>query len=120
MTTSMLEEPTLNDELLKTRSRIFSEFLSFSNPPHYSYPDNVQLMLRRDETRLIVNVDDLRSYNREFATGILKHPNDYFPAFNDALSSYVELVRDPEKHDISGKDYRIGFSGSFGDQHLNP
>ena len=120
MATTMLEEPTLNDELMRSRSRIFSEFLSFSNPPYYSYSDNVQLMLRKDETRLVVNLDDLRSYNREFATGILKQPNDYFPAFNDALVSYVELVRDPEKHDIAGKDYRVGFSGSFGDHHVNP
>ena len=110
----------LNDELLKNRSRIFSEFLTTSNTPHYNYSDNVQRMLRLDQTRLVVNLDDLRSYNREFATGLLKQPNDFFPAFNDALQNLVELVRDPEKHDIAGKEYRVGFNGSFGDHHLNP
>jgi DNA replication licensing factor MCM3 len=117
---TMLDELTLNDEVHKDRVRIFREFLSNSNPPHYNYADNVLRMLRNEETRLIVNLDDLRSYNRDFATGLLRQPNDFFPAFNEALSGYVEHVRDQEKHHIAGKEFKIGLSGSFGDHHLNP
>lgn len=77
-------------------------------------------MLRLDQTRLIVNIDDLRDYRREFADGLLKHPVDFLPAFDDALSAVVSRVHDPEKHEIQNKSYRIGFSGSFGDHHVTP
>ncbi|KAI0666348.1 ATP dependent DNA helicase [Trametes maxima] len=77
-------------------------------------------MLRQDQRRLIINIDDLRDYRRDFADGLLKQPVDYLPAFEDALSKVVERVHDHEKHEIEGKTYRVGFSGSFGDHHVSP
>lgn len=100
-------------------------------------------MLRMDQTRLIVSLDDLRDYapqSRELVEGyvpyprvtcklyngpppclsLLKSPNEFVPALETALSESVRLRRDPEKHDIEGKEYRVGFRGSFGDHHLNP
>jgi DNA replication licensing factor MCM3 len=50
----------------------------------------------------------------------LKKPFDYIPAFEAALGESVRMRHDPEKHDIEGKDYKIGFRGSFGDHHVNP
>ncbi|KAI0095280.1 ATP dependent DNA helicase [Irpex rosettiformis] len=77
-------------------------------------------MLRQDQRRLIVNIDDLRDYRRDFADGLLKQPVDYLPAFDDALISIVQRVYDKEKHEIENKSYRVGFSGSFGDHHVSP
>ncbi|OSD05902.1 ATP dependent DNA helicase [Trametes coccinea BRFM310] len=77
-------------------------------------------MLRQDERRLIINIDDLRDYRRDFADGLLKHPVDYLPALEDALVKVVERVHDRDKHEIEGKSYRVGFSGSFGDHHVSP
>ncbi|KAF9015050.1 ATP dependent DNA helicase [Cyathus striatus] len=77
-------------------------------------------MLRTEQTRLIVNIDDLRDYDREYADGLLKQPVDFVPAFDDALASVVQRVYDPEKHNIDSKAYKVGFSGSFGDHHVNP
>lgn len=34
-----------------------------------NYKDAIKKMLRNDERRLIVNLDDLRDYNREFCDG---------------------------------------------------
>lgn len=73
-----------------------------------------------DARRLVINVDDLRSYNREYATGLLDEPNDYLPAFDAALHSLVEQLHDPLKDDIKGKQYYIGLRGSFGDHHVTP
>jgi len=77
-------------------------------------------MLRLDARRLIVNIDDLRSYNRPFAVGLLNEPNEYLPAFDAALKGLVDQVHDPVKDDIVGKTYYIGLRGSFGDHHVNP
>ncbi|KAG6814038.1 hypothetical protein H0H92_003888 [Tricholoma furcatifolium] len=116
---SLLDEAVPQDEQMRDRSRIFEEFLE-SDSPIYNYKDDIHRMLRDDLTRLIVNIDDLRDYNREFADGLLKEPTDYLPAFDDALSSIVQRVHDTEKHEIASKSYRIGFSGSFGDHHVSP
>lgn len=32
----------------------------------------------------------------------------------------VRLRHNPQKHDIEGKMYHVGFRGSFGDHHVNP
>ena len=112
--------PVLLDVELQTRTRVLSEFLD-SSSPHYNYKDDIARLLRRDEARLIVNVDDLRDYNREYADGLLKKPIDFLPAFDAALTQVIKLVvSDPEKHDVDAKEYKVGLSGSFGDHHVNP
>ncbi|KAG5219987.1 MCM DNA helicase complex [Salix suchowensis] len=93
---SFPDVPVLSDDLLRDRSRLFEEFLD-SDSPVYNYKDEIHRMLRTDKTRLIVNLDDLRDYNREFTD-----------------------VYDPEKHEIESRSYRVGFSGSFGDHHASP
>lgn len=115
----MLDEPVPQDDLLRDRTRIFEEFL-ISDSPIYNYRDDIARMLRTDQTRLIVNIDDLRDYNRDFADGLLKQPIDFLPAFDDALVNIVTQVHDTEKHELEGKSYRVGFSGSFGDHHVSP
>ncbi|KAG6331169.1 hypothetical protein ID866_7918 [Astraeus odoratus] len=116
---SMLDEPIPQDDLMRDRTRIFEEFLS-SESPIYNYRDDIARILRTEQTRLIVNIDDLRDYNREFADGLLKQPTDFLPAFDDALVNVVTQMHDAEKHELEGKSYRVGFSGSFGDHHVSP
>lgn len=116
---SLLDESAPPDDQMRDRSRIFEEFLD-SDSPIYNYKDDIHRMLRNNQTRLIVNIDDLRDYKRDFADGLLKQPVDFLPAFDDALMSIIQRVHDPEKHEIETKSYRIGFSGSFGDHHVSP
>jgi DNA replication licensing factor MCM3 len=117
---SMLDDdPTSQDEVHQQRMRIFEEFLA-SVSDNYDYKADVAQMLREDRNRLIVNIDDLRGYRRDFADGLLKQPVDYLPAFEDALVHTVETVYTRDKHDIESKPFHIGLSGSFGDHHVNP
>jgi len=116
---SLLDESIPQDDQMRDRSRIFEEFLD-SDSSIYNYKDDIHRMLRNNQTRLIVNIDDLRDYKRDFADGLLKQPVDFLPAFDDALMNIVQRVHDPEKHEIETKSYRIGFSGSFGDHHVSP
>lgn len=116
---SLLDEPASQDEEMKRKIRIFEEFLT-SDSDVYDYKNEIVRMVREDRNRLIVNIDDLRDYLREFADGLLKEPVEYLPAFDEALLQVVQQVYDQEKHDIEGKAYRVGFSGSFGDHHVSP
>jgi DNA replication licensing factor MCM3 len=107
------------DGLIEQRSRIFEDFLT-SDSPHYNYKDDILRLLRLDQTRLIVNIDDLREAKRDVADSLLKNPVDYLPAFDLAFRTVIEQVHDAEKHGIEGRGYRIGLSGSFGDHHVSP
>lgn len=116
---SLLDDPIAQDDLMQDRARIFEEFLD-AETGVYNYRDDIARMLRNDERRLIINIDDLRDYKRDFADGLLKQPVEYLPALEDALIKIVERVHDRDKHEIEGKAYRVGFSGSFGDHHVSP
>lgn len=65
MAASYLDDPTPPDELLNDRARPYSEFLEDHT---YNYQEEIIRMLNLDQTRLIVNLDDLRAYRKELAT----------------------------------------------------
>ncbi|KAG8959874.1 MCM DNA helicase complex subunit [Tulasnella sp. 419] len=113
-----MDEPILNDELLRDRAGVFEEFLTDCRD--HDYGDDITALLNSDNTRLLVNLDDIRQYDRESADGLLKHPSDYLPALETALRARVTFLMDPTKHDIADKDFKVGLRGSFGDHHLNP
>ena len=65
-----VEEPINQDKVLLDRARKFSEFLTASDSNiTYNYRVDILEMLSREQTRLIVNIDDVRSYDREYADG---------------------------------------------------
>ncbi|KAG8699005.1 MCM DNA helicase complex subunit [Ceratobasidium sp. 395] len=116
-----IPEPALLDEDIRDRGRELQEFLEdTSRPDSTDYIAEIDNMLRLEETRLIVNIDDLRDYKPEHAIGLLKRPHEYIPAFDLALLERVKIQYDVDKHDIAGKEYNVGFRGSFGDHHVNP
>ena len=85
---SLLDDPIAQDDLMQDRARVFEEFLD-AETNLYNYRDDIARMLRNDERRLIVNIDDLRDYKRDFADGLLKQPVDYLPALEDALVKVI-------------------------------
>ncbi|KAJ7139718.1 ATP dependent DNA helicase [Mycena epipterygia] len=115
--------PDVEEQQLTDRAHVFEDFLTLDfDPPNQNikYRQEILKLLRSDQTRLIVNIDDLRDYNREFANGLLKQPVDYLPAFEKALLTVIQRLPEADKYDIDSKNYRIGFSGSFGDHHVSP
>lgn len=108
-----------DDALIRDRTRVFEDFIE-SDSDLYNYKDEIHRMLRDDRTRLIVNIDDLRDFKRDYADGLLKYPFDYLPAFDTALLNVILRAYDPEKTVIESKNFKVGFSGSFGDHHVSP
>jgi DNA replication licensing factor MCM3 len=43
----------------------------------------------------------------------------YIPALESALVNMVRYLFDPAKDEITKKEYRVGFRGSFGDNHVD-
>ncbi|CEH16256.1 mcm-domain-containing protein [Ceraceosorus bombacis] len=119
MEQTTFDSPFAQDDEQRDRARVFGEFLS-DESSRTNYTDLIRRMLHQDHRRLIVNIDELRSYNRDLATGLLDSPNEFLPAFDIALRNMVDQLHDPLKDDVQGKQYYIGLRGSFGDHHVNP
>ncbi|KAH9473751.1 hypothetical protein Pst134EA_000822 [Puccinia striiformis f. sp. tritici] len=75
-------------------------------------------MVEKNERRLVVNLDDLRDYNREYCDRLLKTPIEHMAAFELALTEMVASLAsvDVQTH----RRYYVGLRGSFGDHHVNP
>jgi DNA replication licensing factor MCM3 len=115
--------PEDEQKKITDRTIVFDDFLTADfddGNENFKYREEILKMLRAGQTRLIVNIDDLRDYNRDFANGLLKQPAEYLPAFEAALFKVIERQPESAKYDIESKNYRIGFSGSFGDHHVSP
>ena len=106
----------LDEDVHRDHVRVAGEFLGSDVNKHA-----IEKMLRSNERRLIVNIDEVRAFNRDFATGVLDEPNEYIPAFEEALRERILNLADPLKHQqIHDKPFYIGLRGSFGDHHVNP
>ncbi|EIW70928.1 hypothetical protein TREMEDRAFT_28916 [Tremella mesenterica DSM 1558] len=112
--------PILADDLMRDRARQFVEFLDDDTQADYNYRESIKRMLDNEQVRLIVNLDDLRDYDRTYADGLLLQPTSYLPALDAALLQLVQALHDPLKHKIAGNEYYCGLRGSFGQQHCNP
>ncbi|WBW74879.1 MCM complex subunit Mcm3 [Schizosaccharomyces osmophilus] len=113
----------LADEVFKDRVRIFQEYLEHDSDDTNAtlYHEAILRMLNMAQRRLIVNVDELRDYNKELADGVLYQPMEFVDPFNEALQGVVSTLIDPIVHkDVKDKPFYIGFRGSFGDLHVTP
>ncbi|KAL1916443.1 uncharacterized protein VTP21DRAFT_5634 [Calcarisporiella thermophila] len=116
-----MAEPIFEDELFEERVNFFREFLD-NDYGQGEYKTAIKRMLNNNEQRLVVSIDHLREYNREYAENLIQSPYEYLPAFERALKKIVVDVVNTESA-ISLKEdvvYHIGLRGSFGDHHLNP
>lgn len=118
-----------NDALFGERVRLFQEFLDStsadeSNVSDTNYKDAIKLMLQTNSRRLIVSIDDVRNWNKDFWSGLLNNPADFLPACERALKDTVNAVFDPTAMKYADFDERtqffIGFKGAFGANQLSP
>ncbi|RYP90684.1 hypothetical protein DL770_003222 [Monosporascus sp. CRB-9-2] len=111
----------LQDEAAKERIRLAEEFLDPHDQHARSYRPDIILMLKKNQRRLVVNLDHVRDHNPELADGLLFDPFDFTLAFNHALKEIVKTV--PEaRPDQTDPDvlYYCAWAGSFGLNSCNP
>ncbi|KZV92096.1 ATP dependent DNA helicase [Exidia glandulosa HHB12029] len=115
----MASIPVTADELQRERTRKFHDLLT-NLAGTYNYVDAINSMLSKGQTRLIVNLDDIRDVDRDLATEILLNPIELVPACDQALHDAAKMIDGEGKHFVDGRLYSVGFSGSFGDHHVSP
>ncbi|GAA5970861.1 hypothetical protein JCM11641_004484 [Rhodosporidiobolus odoratus] len=119
--------PVLQDDQLVSRTRRFTEFLDLDPGSQQArrmsaaYKTGVRKMVDASERRLIVNLDDLRDYDREFCDGLLKKPAGWLPAADAALKDMaINSSNDRMGEVLKQETFYVGFKGSFGENHTTP
>lgn len=75
-------------------------------------------MIKLDNVRLIVNINDLRKANLERCQSLLTNSFDELYAFECALKDLV--TRKDQAYSFAKHNFFIGLEGSFGSKHLTP
>ncbi|GAA5970995.1 hypothetical protein JCM3765_002288 [Sporobolomyces pararoseus] len=118
--------PTLQDDAMQARTRRFTEFLDLdagspaARRMSTNYKNAVQKMVQARERRLIINLDDLRDYDREFCDGLLKEPASWQPAADAALKDTAVNASTDYAQDLKKDTFYVGYKGSFGENHATP
>ncbi|RKO85648.1 MCM2/3/5 family-domain-containing protein, partial [Blyttiomyces helicus] len=127
-----------DDETFNERTRFFQEFLD-ADYGQSEYKDRIRKMIAEREYRLVVSINHLRAYNREYADGyiigenhfeypprrghrdLLRIPMEYLPPFEKALKDLVLAIVDPlQAKRVEGENFSIGLEGSFGAHEVQP
>ncbi|GAA5855786.1 hypothetical protein JCM3766R1_001998, partial [Sporobolomyces carnicolor] len=118
--------PALQDDAMQARTRRFTEFLDLdagsaaARRMSTNYKNAVQKMVQARERRLIINLDDLRDFDREFCDGLLKEPASWQPAADAALKDTAINASTDRAEQLKKDTFYVGFKGSFGENHATP
>lgn len=105
------------DEEIRLKSSL-TEFLE-AEAPTVNYVEKIKHAINDGHFRLIVNVNDLRNFDRVLATELFRRPRNVIVQFQVA-------AKDIAKNDVTldkllqNNEIRVGFDGSFGLNAVSP
>ncbi|KMV65556.1 minichromosome maintenance protein [Encephalitozoon cuniculi EcunIII-L] len=88
---------------------LFKSFIeSYRTPQDKDIAEEIAKLPYEDHQRIVLNVNDMRLFDKGLARGVLEDPATLVPFIEDELS------------DIGGRKIFLGIKGSFGNYFLNP
>lgn len=112
------------DAVFSDRVRRFQEFLDKIDNNGTNYRNEIKDMLTKGKFRLCVSLDEIREFDKEFWSGLLKTPVEFLPACERALRDTVLTIYDPNDNRFEYVDenqqFYLSFRGSFGDHQVTP
>jgi len=126
-----------NSSYLANR-RFLSDFISSGEDGSNTnigsiYVRKLNYLVAHDETRLTINLNDIRDYDAAVANDFLKRPIHYFAPWCAAIKEYAKTIKKQpsfgdgvningltNKNSILDPIYTIGIDGSFGANRLTP
>mmetsp|Transcript_12674 Transcript_12674/g.18179 ORF Transcript_12674/g.18179 Transcript_12674/m.18179 type:complete len:827 (-) Transcript_12674:89-2569(-) len=102
------------------QKRFFTEFLDLDDDDSV-YKRKIVSMLEAGSTRLIVNLDDMRKFNRETTESFMTRPMEYIAPWQAALRDFIKAldIDGPVKTDLD-EEFHIGIEGNFGSHRVDP
>ncbi|EEC19578.1 DNA replication licensing factor, putative, partial [Ixodes scapularis] len=105
------------EQRIREYQREYLEFLDDDDDQGF-YSQKVKELITRKESRIIVNINDLRKKNAKRTKGLLNNTSEEIIAFQRALKEFV-ISADPLLAKEQ-EEYYIGLEGSFGSKHVTP
>ncbi|XP_065652017.1 DNA replication licensing factor MCM3 isoform X2 [Hydra vulgaris] len=105
------------DQNLRDIQRQYLDFLDDDADQGF-YHSKVCDMIERNDCRLIVNLNDLRSKNEERAKNLLNEAFEELIGFQNALKEFVSST--DTTYAKKFEEFFVGFEGSFGSKHVSP
>ncbi|KAK2188881.1 hypothetical protein NP493_117g07014 [Ridgeia piscesae] len=106
-----------DDQRFREIQREYLDFLD-DDEDQGVYQQKVRDMISDNESRLLVNINDLRRKNPKRALELVNNSFEEQVAFHRALKEFVALA-DPV-YSKQHEEFFVALEGSFGDKHLTP
>jgi len=103
---------------IKEAEKQYMDFLDDSVTGDGRYNKLVRNMIEQEQSRIIVNINDLRKKNEERAKKLLGTGFQEMFAFQNALKSFVISIS--TDYGKKFEEFFIGLEGSFGSKHVTP
>lgn len=110
------------DAMFEDRRRKFMEFLQPGGNQD-GYTPQIRDMIAKGHVRLVVLMDHIREFDRDYWQGLLNMPPDYLPPAEQALKEVVQMNYDPHTAPFEyppDQKFLLGFRGAFGSHQLTP
>ncbi|XP_072028727.1 zygotic DNA replication licensing factor mcm3-like [Amphiura filiformis] len=105
------------DQQLRDYQREYLDFLD-DDTDQGIYNEKVRDMISKNQTRLIVNINDLRRKAPKRALRLLNESHEEVVAFQRALKEIVSAADTTYGKQV--EEFFVGFEGSFGAKHVTP
>ncbi|MCI4389368.1 hypothetical protein PGIGA_G00097250 [Pangasianodon gigas] len=102
---------------LREAQREYLDFLD-DDQDQGVYHEKVRSMVSEGQSRLIININDLRRRNEKRAKELLKNAFSELVAFQRALKDLVASIDATYAKQFD--EFHVGFEGSFGNKHVSP
>ncbi|XP_053470452.1 MCM3 minichromosome maintenance deficient 3 (S. cerevisiae), like [Ictalurus furcatus] len=102
---------------LREAQREYLDFLD-DDQDQGVYHEKVRSMVTEGQSRLIININDLRRRNEKRAKELLKNAFSELVAFQRALKDLVASIDATYAKQFD--EFHVGFEGSFGNKHVSP
>jgi DNA replication licensing factor MCM3 len=77
-------------------------------------------MVAQQKTRLMIDMNDLRTFDAGLANNFLRNPAEYMPSFEEALQEVVATQDASFAKQAAMSHFKVGVEGSFGPHHVSP
>lgn len=78
-------------------------------------------MIKQNQRRLTVSLNDLRDYDRAYWSRLISHPSESIPMMEKALKSVALSMAEGSRLSVmNDEDWYVGFDGSLPQAEVNP
>jgi DNA replication licensing factor MCM3 len=105
--------------IIESHKRKFIEFLS-ADEYEGKYTEKIKQTIQDGNFRFVLNLNELRSRENEFAQKILKRPREYVIALQEAASETAKSLDPSFEKVLNAKELQVGFEGCLAPHTVSP